>query len=134
MKRLRMLSLSLVAMFAALFVYANVRQLSATEKLKSVHFASFTWGSDVTPVTKLSLHQKINSVPGVTACSISQEGTGAAVIFYPDQVTETQLATLLATTTHLAVSQKELPTSGGCPVHNLDASFHRFISALDIRH
>lgn len=133
MKSLRMLSLSLVAMLAALFMYANVRQLSATEKLKSVHLASFMWGSNVTPEIKTSLQKKISSVPGVTACSINAEGDGAAILFYPDQVNESQLAGILSGTAHLAVAQKALPTSGGCPVHNLDASFSRFLSALDIR-
>jgi hypothetical protein len=133
MKTLKMITLIVLVGFAALFGYANMRHLSISEKLKSVNLASFTLEGDLKAEQKLALEKKISALDGVTACSVSREGNVASVIFHPEQINETKLASLLSNEGRLTVTEKQLATSGGCPVHKLNANFSALIASLDIR-
>ena len=133
MKKIKILSLSLVVVFAGLFAYANLRQLSITEKLKTVDLASYRLEGVMTPAERSALEQKISSLPGVTACSVNKEGRLASVLFHRQEIDETQLASVLSNKGQRQVAQKTLQTSGGCPVQGMNAALYTFISVLDLR-
>lgn len=132
MKRIRTIVMVLAVAGAGLFAYANVRELSESEKLKRVAFASFLIKGKITETEKFDLEKSISDLTGVTACSISNDGDVAAVIFYPDIVTPDDLASALRSDGMVNVTRKSLTTAGGCPVHQL-GSFTQLIAALDLR-
>jgi len=133
MKKIKILSLSLVVVFAGLVVYANLRPLSIAEKLKTVDLASYRLEGLMTPAERSALEQKISALPGVTACSVNKEGRVASVLFRRKEIDEAQLASHLSNQGQWQVAQKTLQASGGCPVHGMTASFYAFISVLDLR-
>lgn len=133
MKKIKILSLSLVVMFAGLFAYANLRHLSITEKLETVDLASYQLEGTMTPAERLALEQKISTLHGVTACSINKDGRVASVLFHRKKINEAQLAGYLSNKGRRQVAQKKLQTSGGCPVPGITTAFHTFISTLDLR-
>ena len=133
MSRSRIIILVFAAAIAALFAYANFRELSASEKLKHVALASFMLKGKITEAERLELEKRISGLSGVTACSINKDGDGAAVIFYPDVVTAEILSSALRNNGSLNVKHKILPSSGGCPVHQVGTSFTQMISLLDFR-
>ena len=134
MRTIKIILLAGAVGFAGLFAYANIRQLSLTEKLKHVKLASFNLKGDMNETEMFQLEKKISNVPGITACSLSKDGTTASVIFYPEDVNENLLTNLLSNDGKINVSQRILSTSGGCPVHKLGASFQSVIASLDVRH
>lgn len=133
MKTIKIFALILIAAFVCLFGYANVRRLSITEKLKQVNLVSFSLKGDISQAEKVQLEKNISAIAGITACSLNKEGDAASIIFYPEQVNEQRLSSLLSNKGKLKVSLKKLSVSGGCPIHQLSGSFHEFITALDIR-
>jgi hypothetical protein len=133
MKILKYVTIAVVVSLIGAFAYANVRHLSPTERLKEVHLASFNMKGNLSAQERISLEQKVSRVAGVTACSINASATTASVIFHPDAVSVTNLTELLSNNNQLAVIQKELAVSGGCPVHAVSASFNQFLSVLDLR-
>ncbi|MEO7989942.1 MAG: hypothetical protein ABI663_10400 [Chryseolinea sp.] len=133
MKTLKTITLFVLVGFVGLFGYANIRQLSISEKLKAVHLASFTLKGNLNSEEKLALEKKVSALAGVTACSVNREGNIVSVIFYPEQTNETTLASLLSNQGKLTVTQKQLAISGGCPVHKVNANFSAFVAVLDIR-
>jgi hypothetical protein len=133
MKTLKTTMLILLVAFVGLFGYANIRQLSISEKLKAVHLASFTLKGGLKSEEKLALEKKVSASAGVTACSVNREGNVASVIFYPGQTNETTLASLLSNDGQIIVTQKHLAASGGCPVHKVNANFSAFVAVLDFR-
>jgi len=133
MKTIKIIALILAAGFAGLLGYANVRHLSVTEKLKRVHLVSFNLKGEINSTEALLLEKKVSTTPGITSCSVNKDGNVASVIFYPDQVTEQILASLLSNEGKLTVSGRKLSSSEGCPVHQLSYSFHEFLTLLDVR-
>jgi hypothetical protein len=133
MKKIKILSLSLVVVLAGLFAYANLRPLSVAEKLKPVDLASYRLKGVMTLAQRSALEQKISALPGVTACTVNKEGRVASVIFHRKEIDETQLARHLSNNGQFQVAQKALQNSGGCPVHGMTASLYAFISVLDLR-
>ncbi|SHH32372.1 hypothetical protein SAMN04488109_3700 [Chryseolinea serpens] len=133
MKKIKILSLSLVVVLAGLFTYANLRPLSVAEKLPTVDLASYRLKGPMTPAERLALEQKMSALPGVTACSVNKEGRVASVLFHRKEIDEAQLARQLSNKGQWRVAQKALQTSGGCPMHGMTAPFHAFISVLDLR-
>jgi hypothetical protein len=131
MKTLRITSAILAVAFIALILYANLRHLSVTERLKHVQLVSFNLSGSLSDKSRVSLTEKISSSPGVTACSINPEGTIASVIYYPDEVDEATLNALLSTQCN--TEKRELAAVGGCPVHQVNASVQQFVSMLDLR-
>lgn len=117
----------------SILCYANLRTLSPTEKLKKVNLASFHLKGNLSADEKKNIEEHVNHTPGVTACSLNAEGNMATVIFYPDRTNESAVAGLLSNAGKLLVTQKQLSTSGGCPIPKITASMNRFISALDFR-
>jgi hypothetical protein len=118
---------------AAIFTYANVRQLSPTQQLKEVHLASFQITGDLNNEQRITLEKKLSRQQGVTACTINSTGTLASIIFYPDLISENSLVTMLSNNNQLEITQRELAVSGGCPVHAVSASVDQFVSVLDLR-
>jgi len=116
-----------------LFGYANLRTLSVIEKLKPVNLTSLRIEGAISTQGRLDLEKKISASPGVTACTLSNEGNVASIIFYPEQSSVETLTHLLSDNGKLTVSPIELPTTGGCPVHKLNSSIDKFITVLDIR-
>jgi hypothetical protein len=116
-----------------LFAYANLRPLSITEKLKTVDLASYRLEGVMTPAERSALEQKISALPGVTACSVNNEGRVASVLFHRKEIDEAQLARQLSNKAQWQVTQKTLQTSGGCPVNGATAALYAFISVLDLR-
>jgi hypothetical protein len=133
MKKIKILSLSLVVVFAGLFAYANLRPLSITEKLKTVDLASYRMEGLMTPSERSALEQKISALPGVTACSVNKEGRVASVLFHRKEIDETQLASHLSNKGQWQVAQKTLQSSRGCPAHGMTTALYTFISVLDLR-
>ncbi|HEY9048998.1 MAG TPA: hypothetical protein VIN08_24025 [Ohtaekwangia sp.] len=131
MKAMRFISAMLVVAFIALFAYANLRQLTITEKLKPVNLVSYSLTGNFDQHIRDNLERKINSVTGVTAFTINPEGTTASVIYHPGEVTEDALSVLLSE--YISIQKKELASTGGCPVHQVSASFHQLITQLDLR-
>ena len=117
----------------SILCYANLRTLSPTEKLKKVNLASFLLKGNLSAEEKKKIEEHVNNTPGVTACSLNAEGNTATVIFYPDHINESAVAYLLSNAGKITVTQKQLSTSGGCPIPKITASMNRFISALDFR-
>jgi hypothetical protein len=133
MRTLKILFFGVVIVLAAIFTYANVRQLSPTQQLKEVHLASFQIAGDLNTEQRLALEKKLSVQPGVTACTINSTGTLASIIFYPDLISENSLVTMLSNNKQLSITQRELAVSGGCPVHAVSASVDQFVSVLDLR-
>jgi hypothetical protein len=133
MRTLKFLSIGVVIVLAAVFTYANTRHLSPTEKLKEVHLASFQINGDLTAHERTVLEKKLSQLRGVTACTINSTGRLASIIFYPDVISTGNIVTVLSNNNRLAISQRELAVSGGCPVQAVSASFDRFISVIDLR-
>jgi hypothetical protein len=134
MKTIKIIALLLSIGLVSLFGYANIRRLSIIETLEPVNLASLKINGHVDSEGKLDLEKKISAVPGVTACTLSKEGNMASVIFHPKQVTVEALTSLLSNGGELKISQIELAQSGGgCPVRQLNSSFNKVISFLDIR-
>jgi hypothetical protein len=133
MKILKISPLIFAISVAALFGYANLRKLSVSEKLPRVQLISFDIRGEISPVDRTQLEKKLSSVPGVTACSLSDEGNVASVIFHPEKINEATITDVLSQEGKLNISLRDLAVSPGCPIHNLNSSFQEFISALDIR-
>jgi hypothetical protein len=133
MRTLKILFFGVVIVLAAFFTYANVRHLSPTQQLKQVHLASFRIAGELDANQRIALEKKMSKQKGITACTINSTGTLASVVFYPDVISASNLTTMLSNDNQLAVSKKELATSGGCPVHAVSASFDQFVSVLDLR-
>ena len=133
MKTIKLTVLLIAAGIVVLFGYANVRQRSVTEKLKPVNLISFQLRGELIAEEVLILEKKISALPGVTACTVNQEGNTAAITFYPERITEHRLASLLATEGNLTVTPKEIVSTGGCPVHQAGTSFQKLLTSLDIR-
>jgi hypothetical protein len=133
MRTLKILLFGAVITLAAIFTYANVRQLSPTQQLKEVHLASFQIAGDLNTEQRLALEKKVSRQQGVTACTINSTGTLASIIFYPDLINENSLITMLSNNNQLLIKQREFAVSGGCPVHAVSASVDQFVSALDLR-
>lgn len=133
MKTLKISSLIVATTVVALFGYANLRELSVVEKLRPVQLISFDIRTEVSPVDRMQLEKKLSSAAGVTACSLSEEGNVASIIFHPEKIKEETIADLLSHEGKLKISLRDLAVSPGCPIHNLNSSFQEFISALDIR-
>lgn len=133
MKKIKILSLSLVVVFAGLFAYANLRPLSIAERLKTVDLAAYRLKGMMTPAERSALEQKISALPGVTACSVNKEDRVASVLFHRKEIDEVQLARQLSNKGQWQVAQKTLQASGGCPVHGMTTTLYTFISVLDLR-
>jgi hypothetical protein len=133
MKILKISSLIFAISVLALFGYANLRILSVVEKLRPVQLISFDVRGEIGPGDRMQLEKKLSSVAGVTACSLSDEGNIASIIFHPEKINEETITELLSQEGKLNVSLRDLTASPGCPIHNLNSSFQEFISALDIR-
>jgi hypothetical protein len=133
MRTLKILFFGAVITLAAIFAYANVRQLSPTQQLKEVHLASFQIAGDLNIEQRTALEKKLSEQKGVTACTINPTGTLASIIFYPDLISENSLITMLSDNNQLLITQRALAVSGGCPVHVVSASVDQFVSLLDLR-
>jgi len=133
MKKVKTLSLSLVVMFAGIFVYANLRPLSVAEKMKPVHLATFRLEGKMSDGEWSSLEQTVHDMHGVTACTINEKSHVASVLYYPDKTNEAALAGVLAARNR-KIEKRTLQTSGGCPVHGITASVQAFMARLDLRH
>ncbi|RAW00695.1 RNA-binding protein [Pseudochryseolinea flava] len=134
MKMLKVTTMLLVAGILTLFSYANLRVRSEGEKQKSVELTSFLLTGNLDSVALYTLEKKIQSTKGVRSCSINARGKAACVIYYKDMISESSVASLLTEGSISKVTKKDLSaTRGGCPVHQLGASFNRFMTLLDVR-
>jgi hypothetical protein len=133
MKIIKILSLCLGVAFIGLIGYANFRYKSPAEKLEKVQLASFKLTGNLTTEESVSLEKTVSGTLGVTACTLRENGNIASVIFIPKKITIEYLKELLSNNGKISVTQKQLATSGGCPVHKVNASLDRFIATLDLR-
>jgi hypothetical protein len=133
MKIIKIITFSLVIAFVSIIGYANFRYVSPAEKLGKVQLASFMLAGNMSTEEKLSLEKNISATQGITACSLGEEGNIASVIFFPEKISIASLKNLLSNNGKMSVSQKHLSTTGSCPVHKVNASLDRFVSALDFR-
>lgn len=132
MKILKITLAVLLLGFLALFSYANLRTTSITEQLTPVQLISFTYGGELNEEARSAVEKKITQTPGVTSCTVNGKSKTASIIYHDTVVKESTLAGLLAKAS-TSVQRKELATSGGCPVHAVNASFSQLVAALDIR-
>ena len=109
MKILKISSLIFATSVVALFGYANLRKLSVVEKLRPVQLISFDIRSEMSPIERMQLEKKLSSVAGVTACSLSDEGNVASIIFHPEKINEETIADLLS---HEGKPQNYIERSG----------------------
>ena len=130
MKILKISSLVFAISVATLFGYANLRKLSVVEKLQPVQLISFDIRGEISPVDRMQLEKKLSSVSGVTACSLSDEGNVASVIFHPEKINEETITDLLSKEGKLNISFRDLAVSPGCPIHNLNSSFQNLLAHL----
>lgn len=133
MRILKIFSIAVATVFLSVVIYANVRHLSPTEKLKAVHLASFTMKGDINSEERAALENRVSAIKGVRACTINSKATMASVTFFPDVVDEKNLVAILSGNNRLDIAKKEFATTGGCPVHAVTASVNQFVAALDIR-
>jgi hypothetical protein len=102
MKILKIAVSVLIICITILTIYANVRPLSISEKLKSVNIAFINLHQPLEASMQVVLKNIIARTPGVTACSISSEGNMASIVFYPDVVSETSLIKLISEQSNIA--------------------------------
>lgn len=133
MRTLKILFFGVVIVLAAFFTYANVRSVSPTQQLKQVHLASFEITGALDTKDRIALEKKLSESKGVTACTINATGTLASIIFYPDVISTGSVTSILSNNNELAITERKLAVSGGCPVHAVSASFDQFVSVLDLR-
>lgn len=130
MKILKIIAIVLVAGVLSAFAYANIRQLSPTEKLETVNLVSYKLTGGLTTEERTVLEKDIASTKGVTSCTINPEGDVASVIFHPEKIAKAELTGRLG---KIAVNEIVFPATGGCPIHAMNSSFTSFISVLDLR-
>jgi hypothetical protein len=133
MKILKITSILLVSGMLILVLYANTRQLSPTEKLAPVNLVSFKMQRGLASAQASFLENNISKISGVTACTVSDDGTIASIIFHPDKITEQELASAFPLTGNIKATPIAFPTSRGCPMHAVTGSVQQFISVLDLR-
>jgi hypothetical protein len=134
MKILKYTGLAILTLLVIVVLYANTRSLSPADKLPPVTLVTFDVKGQMTPEVAKVLHSDISKVPGVTACAINADGHVASVTFNKTMTTESFLKTRLSFNDKFSVTTKVFePSSGGCPVHGISASFNAMISLLDLR-
>jgi hypothetical protein len=134
MRLLKITALTMISASVLLFLYANLRKVSPSEKLRHVSLATFSVEQKLSEEIVANLQKEIKSTNGVTACKINGDGQIASVIYHADVISEKSLQDKISRITNLKISIKSFEnTGGGCPVDKFGSSFSGLVSALDLR-
>ncbi|CCH55821.1 hypothetical protein BN8_05108 [Fibrisoma limi BUZ 3] len=82
---------SLLLSFLALVIWANWEEKPLHAKVKPISMAIFNAGDLETTAAATELDQRLEQLPGVTACTANPESRLVAVTYDPDQLTEADL-------------------------------------------
>jgi len=134
MKLIKITALILFTLVISVFIYANVRSISPSEKLKRVQLATFTLTKEMKVQEANTLQQILANSAGVTACKVNPVSRLASFVYQPEVISEQSLQEMLSDKSRQNVSVKIFDqVRGGCPVHAIGNSFNAFISKLDLR-
>lgn len=138
MKRINMLFKTALAAVLILnstfFIYANMRTVSLSEKVKPVMLTAYQ--SDK-PLTEENLIQlKSNSVKlknKITAMAAAAGNNVVGITYYNDLISSTEIANTLMSNNTFALSEIKFQSSGkSCPVHGLQAEWYSLLNAYRV--
>jgi hypothetical protein len=132
-KYIKFTILGLFAAVTLLFLFANLRQASPTEKLKPVSLATFDLHGALALSSSYDLQEKLKQTIGVTACRVSCKGKIASVVYHPDVVNIQSLREKIVSVGFSPSIKTFEKTASGCPVHGWANSLNRFVSMFDLR-
>lgn len=119
----------LCASFVVLLLYANLRQLSLTERNKPVHLKIFSIAEPVAAGQAAAIKAGLH-LPGITASFVNADQQTVSVTYHPDQIGEPEIKQAIALHGQLSVSEKYFPPTPVCPVPPLQAMKNKLLKSL----
>ncbi len=117
--------------FTALFLYANLRSLSITERLEPVALVTYHLAAPDN-AAEATLSTRIRSVKGVTACAVNLASNLLSVTYQHHKLSAGQLKLDIEQQTGLSLKDAPVAASGGCPVHKVAGWYHSTLDFLRI--
>ncbi len=127
MKKKIILSLSVlsIALFGLYYWQAEHRY---GPPIKNIHLVAFDVNGISTPNDYDALSFNVTKIQGVTSCSINEQSKIAAITFYPDLLSASELPALIATLGNCSVQLHTYEKINGCPVNVWRSWAHQLFS------
>jgi hypothetical protein len=126
--------IALLAIFFALFTWANWNGPTPADKLKPKNFALFDLSKISDDGSFAMLDAQLRKTSGVLATCLKPADKIISVVFYPEVVSKDDIQSKLSVWSHVAITTKAIVATGPtCPVAGMMGSFSALKRFLCIR-
>ena len=123
------LILSLSVLFIALFgLYYWQAEHRNGPPIKNIHLVAFDVKGISNKEEYKALSLNVGKINGVTSCSINEQSKIAAITFYPDLLSDSELPALISSLGNCSVQLHTYEKINGCPVNVWRSWAHQLFS------